>query len=181
MPTYESPMDGTVFLRDFVMIGPEWDFFKALNAYRKTNGLVPVELLPVLQGAATWMAKDSCTRWDKGLGLNHTDSKGRDPFARMAVYGYDANAYKGEIIAAGYATGETVFEGFKASPGHDAVMRGEFYRFVGISLMLTPTGFPLWCADFGSLYEAQPTSYVVPAVQHAPAPLVTPPVVAPTA
>ena len=83
--------------------------------------------------------------------FSHIDSEGRDPFRRMADFGYTANTWKGENIAAGYGTAAQAFAGWKSSPGHNANMLNEHFRTIGIGRVHLD-GSPYrtyWTTDFG--------------------------------
>ena len=123
-------------------------FISLLNQYRVDHNLVPLIIDPSLQNAAEWMSTDL---GEKAY-FSHTDSLGRDPWTRMCDFNYCYNAWKGENIAAGYVTGEAVFQGWHDSPGHNANMLGEHYTVMGLSRVLTegsPFGW-YWTNDFGS-------------------------------
>ncbi|MEO8458595.1 MAG: CAP domain-containing protein [Chloroflexota bacterium] len=127
---------------------PESDFLNDLNAYRAANHLATVKPLPVVQVCTTWMSEDMQKRWSAGSGLSHIDSMGRDFGPRVRACGYDQNAYKGEILAAGFTDGHAVFNAWKASSTHNPIMLGSQYRYVGVSMT---NG--LWDVDFVSLYD----------------------------
>src|SRR3990172_7932133 len=75
----------------------EQTFLTLINQYRALNGLGQLSVNDSLTNAARWMAQDMAT-------LNyfsHTDSLGRDPFARMDYFGYNYNTWRGENLVAG--------------------------------------------------------------------------------
>src|SRR3989304_5657686 len=82
--------------------GEEQAFLGMINQYRASNGLGALSVNSQLTDAALWMSRD--------MGANnyfsHTDSLGRDPFARMAAFGYNYNTWKGENLAAGVDTAQ---------------------------------------------------------------------------
>ena len=67
--------------------GEEQSFLGLINQYRAQNGLGGLSLDGQLNAASKWMSED--------MGANnyfsHTDSLGRDPFTRMAAFGYNYN------------------------------------------------------------------------------------------
>lgn len=133
----------------------ELDFMARLNAYRTEHNVPPVLIDSSLQNAAEWMSGDMGAK----SYFSHTDSAGRDPWQRMCDFGYCYNTWKGENIAAGYATGAAVFQGWHDSPGHNANMLGENYRVMGLARVYTqgsPFGW-YWTNDFGG-YVANPVS-----------------------
>jgi uncharacterized protein YkwD len=152
----------------------EQQFLDLLNQYRQQNSLGTVTIDTRLQDAADWMSND--------MGVNdyfsHTDSLGRDPFQRMAAFGYNYNTWKGENIAAGYGTAASVFDAWKNSSGHNANMLNANYKVVGIGRIQVP-GSPYgtyWTNDFGG-YLAPGTPAPTPPPTPAPTP---PPTPAPT-
>ena len=81
-------------------------FLALLNRYRQKKELRPLTMNKKLQRAAQWMSADMATN----NYLSHHDSKGRDPFKRMAAFGYNYNTYKAENIAAGQQTAAEVLQ-----------------------------------------------------------------------
>src|ERR1041385_6340619 len=57
----------------------EQAFIILINNYRVQNGLAPLQVSVTLTNAAKWMSGDMAA----SNYFNHTDSYGRDPFARM--------------------------------------------------------------------------------------------------
>lgn len=163
----------------------EQAFLGLINSYRASNGLGSLSISSSLSAAAAWLSNDLGTK----AYFSHTDSLGRSPSARAADCGYTAGA--GENIAGGTAWGsaQAVFDGWKASPGHNANMLTSYYRVIGIGRANVP-GSPYgwyWTTDFGTVDDSgapppttapatPPTSTPTPAVTTAPtsAPTLTP-------
>lgn len=105
-----------------------------LNTYRANNGLGGLTVDAPLVRAATWMSIDLSSRTT----FSHTDSLGRSPWARMADCGVASPG--GENIAAGtpLASPAAVFEAWKNSPGHNAIMLGKEFTRVGIARHSAP-------------------------------------------
>ncbi len=84
--------------------------------------------------------------------FSHTDSLGRDPFTRMAFFGYDTSGYSGENIAAGYATASDTFTQWKNSAAHNANMLDPNYFSLGVGRASNPNSTYgwYWTTDFGS-------------------------------
>jgi uncharacterized protein YkwD len=139
-PTPEPTPDGS--------LEPEEAAFLALiNQYRQSRGLAPLAINPNLTAAAEWMSQDMAA---KGY-FSHTDSLGRDPFQRMAAFGYTANTWKGENIAAGYQTAAQVMAGWQSSAGHNANMLNGNVTVIGIGRAYkagSPYGH-YWTTTFG--------------------------------
>ncbi len=127
----------------------EQAFVTLINNYRAQNALGPLSIDWEMQASSDWMSND--------MGVNayfsHTDSLGRDPWTRMCDFGYCYNTWKGENIAAGYNTAQSVFTAWQNSPGHNANMLGANYTAMGISRVYTagsPYGW-YWTNDFGGV------------------------------
>ena len=150
-----------------VLDAEEQAFITLINNYRVSNGRVPLLIDPDIDEAAVWMSTDMGV---KGY-FSHIDSLGRTPWDRMCHYGYCYSTAKGENIAAGFTTAQSVFTAWQNSPGHNNNMLGTNFRVMGIARVHVP-GSPYgyyWTNDFGG--------YIAPPV-NPPAPTATP---APTA
>jgi len=129
-------------------------FLTIINDYRAQNGLGALSLNTQLNNAAEWMSAD--------MGANnyfsHTDSLGRDPFQRMADFGYNYNTWKGENLAAGADTAQAAFNLWKNSPGHNANMLNANFKVIGIARAFTEgsTYGWYWTNDFGGQGSAPP-------------------------
>lgn len=123
-------------------------FLTLINDYREQNGLSKLMVDTKLQDAAAWMSVD--------MGVNayfsHTDSQGRDPFERMADFGYTYNTWKGENLLAGSSSAQTAFDWWRNSSGHNSNMLGANYTAIGVARRYTagsPYGW-YWTTDFGA-------------------------------
>lgn len=138
-----------------VVLDPEEEAFVTLiNDYRQENGLQPLLINAELQDAAEWMSADM----GENAYFSHTDSLGRSPWDRMADFGYGYSTWKGENIAAGYTTAQSVFTGWKNSSGHNANMLNSNYKVMGIARVYTagsPYGY-YWTNDFGGYVPPGP-------------------------
>jgi uncharacterized protein YkwD len=151
-------------------------FVQLINTYRLQNGITtPLQISVTMTNAAKWMSADMATR----NYFSHTDSQGRDPFVRMAAFGYNYQTTKGENIAAGNGTALATFNQWKNSPGHNANMLNASYRAMGIGRAYAAgsTYGYYWTNDFGGVVDqtipigGTPT----PTPTIAPAPTPTPP------
>lgn len=138
-----------------LLSGEEQTLLDHINSYRIENGLIPLNVSPALTAAARWMSED--------LGNNdyfsHTDFLGRSPFQRMAIFGYDCEAYNtwcGENLAAGSSSGSETFDLWRNSPGHNANMLNPNYRVAGIAAVLNPdsTYGWYWTLDMGGFDDS---------------------------
>lgn len=103
-------------------------FLVILNRYRRQKGLGPLRMDRNLQRAAQWMSDDMAAK-DY---LSHSDSKGRDPFERLAAFGYNYNTDKAENVAAGQKTAEEVLKAWQSSSGHNRNMLDSHFTVIGI-------------------------------------------------
>lgn len=127
----------------------EATFLTLINQYRQSRGLAALTVNQSLSAAADWHSNDMATK----AYFAHNDSLGRTPFQRMAAFGYTANTWKGENIAAGYANAAAVFAGWQRSPGHNANMLNPNFRTIGIGKVVR-AGSPYttyWTTDFGGV------------------------------
>lgn len=147
-----------------VLDGEEKAFVKLINDYRAANGRAPLQVSIALTKASAWMSDDMSKRSADTFG--HADSLGRDPFARMATFGYDYsvfNTYAAENIAAGNAGAAETFTQWKNSPGHNANMLDANEKTMGIA-RVGRAGSPYkwyWTNDFGGFVDATVTEPVV--------------------
>lgn len=109
----------------------EMDAWDAINDYRQTNGKTRLVWSPSLAKSATWMAIDMS--YVVGSQLNHNSRDGRGPYARMRDCGYVVSPWMGENIAAGYVSGQAVFNGWRNSPAHNLVMLSADLRVGGVA------------------------------------------------
>ena len=161
-----------------LLSGEEQTLLDYINSYRIENSLTPLSVSPTLTATARWMSQD--------LGDNdyfsHTDSLGRSPFQRMAIFGYDCEAYNtwcGENLAAGSSSGSQTFDLWRNSPGHNANMLNPNYRVAGIAAVLNPdsTYGWYWTLDMGGFDDGgqpPPTETPPPPTETPPLPTETP-------
>mgnify|MGYP001032325453 CR=1 FL=1 len=123
----------------------EQSFIQLINDYRKANGLGELVYQPQMEDAAKWMSQDMA---EKNY-FSHTDSLGRNPFDRMADFGYEGG-WMGENLAAGRDLAQDAFNQFKNSPGHNANMLKAPYTKIGVSryFVADSTYGWYWTVDF---------------------------------
>jgi uncharacterized protein YkwD len=122
-------------------------FLVLLNRYRRQEGLNPLRMDEKLQRAAQWMSDDMAAE-DY---LSHRDSRGRDPFERMAAFGYDYNTDKAENVAAGQRTAAEVLQSWQSSKTHSRNMLDPHFTVIGIGFSYTRNskyGW-YWATSFG--------------------------------
>ena len=167
---------------DVALDSEEQAFVTLINNWRAQNGAGPLTVNTSISGAAEWMNNDM----GQNHYFSHTDSLGRAPWDRMCVYGYCYNTWMGENIAAGYTTGQSVFDAWKNSAGHNTNMLNANYKVMGLSrLYVAGSDYGwYWTNDFGGYVPpsqpAAPTATPTPAPTATPAPT-PPPTSAPTA
>ena len=118
-----------------------------VNHYRQQHGVSALRLSAKLNASTAWMSRDMA----KKDYFSHTDSLGRDPFQRMAAFGYAYNTYKGENIASGNGDAEATFQQWKHSPSHNRTMLNPKYKVMGIARAYAAGTYYgwYWTNDFG--------------------------------
>ncbi len=106
---------------------------KMINAYRKTRGLRPLVLSPLLTQAARAHAQD-LSKWDR---ISHYGSDGANPWERVRRTGYKARL-AAENVGTGQTTLEEVFRGWQKSPSHDKNLLMPDATQMGIALVHAP-------------------------------------------
>jgi len=168
------------------MDAEEQAFLDLTNVYRAQRGLGTLAISAGLNRSAAWMANDMAT---KGY-FSHTDSLGRNPWARLGDCGNPTHG--GENLAAGSERGSAsaAFELLRNSPSHNSVMLSPEFRLIGIARQFAAgsTYGWYWATDFGhgeATVEAAapppPPAAVVatpPAPASAPAPATKPQIAA---
>lgn len=140
----------------------EKQFLTLINQYRATKKLAPVQASKTLNIASY---KHSLDMGKRKYFAHNTKTplpagqSGALPWDRMKDAGYGYNTYKGENIAAGYSSAQAVFNGWKASSGHNKNMLNPNFKVIGIGFV-NVTGSPYkyyWTTDFGGKVDAAPT------------------------
>lgn len=131
--------------------GEEQAFVGMLNAYRQQNGInTPLQVSIALTNAAKWHSSDMA---QFGY-FDHFDHFGRDPFTRMAAFGYGYQTFMAENIAAGNSTAAASFDQWRNSPPHNANMLDSDYRAMGIGRAIGgPYGY-YWTLTLGGFVDA---------------------------
>ena len=127
----------------------ELSFLSLINQYRADNGLSALAVSLTLDLASDRHSYDMAANdW-----FDHTGTDGSSPSDRCAWGGYPQGC--AENIAAGYWTAQDVFEGWRASPGHNANMLHPEYRAIGIALETdgASTYGIYWTTDFGFVVD----------------------------
>ena len=167
-----APLSSDTPRADAALDSEEQAFLTLINQYRQQNGLSTLSSTPTMENASVWMSGDMGAH----AYFSHTDFQGRDPWTRLCDFSYCFNTWKGENIAAGYSTAQTVFDAWKNSPGHNANMLGANFNVIGIGRVYT-SGSPYgwyWTTDFGGYVPPSSTPTPTPAPTATPSPTPTP-------
>ncbi|MGE0127248.1 MAG: CAP domain-containing protein [Blastocatellales bacterium] len=125
---------------------------RLINEYRAQNGLSQLSASIAITRAAEWHSADMAAR----NYFNHIDSQGRNPFVRMAAFGYNYQTHMGENIAAGYNDAVRTFNQWRNSAGHNATMLNPNFRVIGIARANGASSIYkwYWVTDFGGYVDA---------------------------
>jgi len=145
----------------------ETDTLDLINDYREENGLEPLLLSDRLSTASAHYAHDMAKYDAYGEPEPHVSGptdyyfEGATLTDRMNEEGYFASRY-GENIAAGQDTAEKVFEAWRGSPPHNAMMLNPKMRVIGVGLVQSDSASydAFWVTDFGS--DEDVTTRLVP-------------------
>src|ERR1700730_4238443 len=147
-------------------------FLTLINNYRAQNGAGPLQLSIALANSSQWMSNDMASK----NYFSHTDSLGRNPYTRMAAFGYPYGP-AGENIAAGASDAQTMLNLWQTACDPDASgqctyahrqnMLNPSYVVIGIGRAFNGASIYkwYWTTDFGGFLD--PTI-----------PLATPPAIA---
>ena len=132
-------------------------FLTLINNFRAEHGVGPLQVSATLQQSSQWMSNDMATK----NYFSHTDSLGRNPFVRMAQFGYSYSP-EGENIAAGSAEAQNTFNQWQSACDPDATgactyahrqnMLNASYKALGIGRAYNATSAYrwYWTTDFGA-------------------------------
>src|SRR3982751_1349889 len=135
-------------------------FLTLINNYRAQNGVGPLQVSVALQQSSQWMSGDMAAK----NYFSHTDSLGRNPFTRMAAFGY-SYAPAGENIAAGYSDAQNTFTQWQNACDPDASgactyahrvnMLNASYKVMGIGRVYNAASTYrwYWTTDFGGFVD----------------------------
>lgn len=103
-------------------------FLGLINQYRAQNGLGALQFSAKLSAAANYHS------WEMAEYnyFSHTLRNGVTWSQNIANFGYTANTYRAENIAAGYSTAAEVFTAWKNSSGHNANMLSPNFKVMGL-------------------------------------------------
>jgi len=151
----------------------EQSLFDAINTYRVSKGLAKLTWSTALKKPAEWLSADML----KFKNLNHTDSLGRIPSARLVDCGYTNQNY-GENIALGPPSAQETLTAWENSPPHNAIMLGPTYTHGAVAMETDTTGqIAYWTLDVGiastsptgtTIITATPSGTLTPTVSVTP-------------
>jgi uncharacterized protein YkwD len=129
----------TVSASDQAIDAEEQKLLDLINQYRVANGKNQLVFNTDVTRAAAWLSQDMATK----NYFSHTDSNGRGMGPRLTWCGLSySNA--AENIAAGYTDAQGVFDGWKASSGHNANMLRDGVTAAGIGRAYNATSQWKW-------------------------------------
>ncbi len=123
-----------------------------INSQRANNGLPPLRVDSRLVQAARRHSQDMA---DNNF-FSHYGSDGSSPFDRIRDAGYSFRT-AGETIAGGYISPESAVDGWMNSPGHRAILLGNYDDIgVGYVYKANSTYRHYWTADFAIPSSSNP-------------------------
>lgn len=134
----------------------EQTLFDLINNYRTENGKGTLTWNPGLKIPAAWLSKDMLT----SRNLSHTDSLGRTPEMRFPDCGIPTTVAYGENIANGAPSARDIFDAWKASAPHNAIMLNSAFTQGAISMEVDSSGeVAYWTLDVtgSALLSSTPT------------------------
>ena len=137
----------------------ELSFIQLINQYRQNSGLGTLLLSDTISDASTKHSSDMAKYnfFDHNTVRSDYFPTGSTPWDRLRLCGYNYNTDMGENIAAGYSSAQSVFAGWKNSPGHNANMLNPDFRVIGIGLVTGGSYGQYWTTDFGGYID--PTAH----------------------
>ena len=118
-----------------------------INSYRAAKGMGPLKVSAKLTKAAKWMSLNMATN-DY---FDHSDSLGRNTFARIRSFGY-RDAITGENLAAGLSGAKATFDQWKNDAAHRAGMLRAKFKVIGIGRAYSANSMMgwYWTTTFGA-------------------------------
>ncbi|KXN69015.1 hypothetical protein CONCODRAFT_8597 [Conidiobolus coronatus NRRL 28638] len=107
------------------------DFLVLINQYRAENNAPPLAIVKALAEDAVQHASYMLSIND----LTHDRPQGDDMATSFKQKGYNSGGSIGECIAEGALTTNDVFNAWKTSPDHAAIMRNADYKSLGVALV----------------------------------------------
>ena len=117
-----------------------------INAFRSSNNVKPALVMQVKLGrAAELHSQDQAARNSS----SHDGSNGSNPGQRIAVAGYDAQAW-GENVAwhSNDGSAQMAFSLWRDSPPHRDAMLNPTFQEIGVGRAQSANGVWYWTADF---------------------------------
>jgi len=135
----------------------ELEFLRLINEYRAEVGAPELSPVAEIDAAADAHSEDMGLRGYFAHEALDPAPYGVEPWDRMCTFGFgpacDHSTVMGENIAAGFADALSAFQGWRASPGHDANMREPMYHAIGVGRVLVEGSLYrwYWTTDFAGV------------------------------
>ncbi len=141
-------------IENFSLEPEEQEFFALINNHRANYGRSPLGISLALTNASEGHSQDMANN----NYYSHNSLDGRTPWDRIWNAGYTHNTYKGENIAAGYVSANSVFSAWLNSPGHNENMLSSDFNVIGIGrgYNYNSTYLYYWTTDFGGYNDSIP-------------------------
>ncbi len=132
--TYDKAPVGAFQHRNYsrVRLDPN-EAARLINNYRKTKGLAPVSIDPLLTETAKRHSSD-LAKHDR---ISHYGSDGSNPWDRVERSGYKPQL-AAENVGTGQLTIKEVMQGWKDSPGHNKNLLLPDVKHIGVALVYDP-------------------------------------------
>jgi len=124
--------------------GPTWndEYIELVNTHRRDLGLRALQVSPYIDLAALDHSQKMA---DKTIPFGHTGSATR---CSLIINAIGSGNLCGEIVASGYKTPQSVFEGWIKSPTHKSKIENTRYTHTGLGFAKNSTGVIYWTQIF---------------------------------
>lgn len=152
---YLAPITRASTLSDYCATSVELELLRLINDHRAANGVGPLTLSWTLSAAAQHHSIDIAANEH----YSHTLSDGTTWLQNIINHGYEYS-YRGENIAWGYTSAQSVFNAWKNSSGHNSNMLNSGFKAIGVDLTIDNDEHIdyAWTNTFGGTADAQAPS-----------------------